>query len=227
MEKDSKFRLVLALLLPTVLVGVGIRGLHHAVAAFVLYIVGGCLVGPWWILGARPLRGHQGWTFRGVGGDRLWMHAGAWLVIGAGLVGLYLLLSPWLLDPAEVAARLESLGWPRQGQAFLLVGFVLVVPVAEEWWWRGQALPRCRRAFGDRKGIGVSVLAFSAYHVVVLGELYEPSSVMIRMIAIAGGGWIFSGMAAHTQGWRWSWSSHFAADLAIVAAFLLLVAPAI
>jgi Type II CAAX prenyl endopeptidase Rce1-like len=220
-----KLRLILSLALPTLLVVVGINLLHNAVLAFLLYAVGGCLIGPWLLVGARPLRSAHGWTFVGRGGDRMWMHGVAWLITGAGLFGLYFLLKPWLLDSVEVASRLRSLAMPERGLAVFLFGFVCTVPVAEEWWWRGQTLPRCREAFGPRLGLVLSVLGFSGYHAVVLSALYDPLSVAIRMVAIIAGGFLFAAMALRTRGWRWAWSAHFAADLAIVLAFLFLVAP--
>jgi len=217
--------LVLALLLPTALVALGIVVLQNAVIAFLLYALGGCVLGPWILLGLLPLRTSEGWSFPGRGGDRLWMHLAAWVVTGGGLLGAYFLLKPWLLNSGEVADALRALHMPERGLTVFLVGFVLTVPVAEEWWWRGQALPRCRAAFGTTAGTVLSVLGFAGYHAVVLSALYDPLSVLIRMAAITGGGFLFAAMALRTRGWRLAWSAHLAADAAIVLAFLLLIAP--
>lgn len=224
-DSTAKWKLVCTLVAPALLVVVGIDLLHRAVVAFLLYAVVGCLLSPALLLKTVPLRSTGGWSFQGRGGDRFWMHLLAWCVTGAGLLGAYYLLKPWLLVPTEVAAALRELHMPRRGLGLFLVGFVLTVPLVEEWWWRGQALPRCRRAFGDRRGLVFSVLGFASYHAVVLAALYDPLSVCIRMFAITGGGFLFAAMALRTRGWRWAWSAHLAADAAIVLAFLGLIAP--
>lgn len=213
------------MVLPTLWVALGILVLRDAVVAFLLYTLVGCLLGPWVLLQIRPLGSRGGWSFAGRGGDRPWMHLGAWLLTGGGLLGAYLVLRPWLLNPAEVAVALHALHMPDRGLGLFLLVFALSVPVAEEWWWRGQALPRCRAAFGPGWGTALGVVGFTAYHVVVLSVLYDPFSVLVRTLAILGGGFLFAAMALRTRGWRWAWSAHVAADLAIVTAFLLLIAP--
>ena len=68
-----------------------------------------------------------------------------------------------------------------------------------------------------------ATLAFAAYHGVFLARVYEPLSVVLRLGAITLGGALFGAMALRTGGWRWSWSSHLAADVAIAVAFVLLI----
>jgi membrane protease YdiL (CAAX protease family) len=211
-------RLILALVLPTALVAVGLLGLRDVRATFLLYTLGGCLAGPYLLLGARPFGRGQGLPFR----DRGWRPAVAqMLVIGVGLFAGYAVGRRWLADPAAVQARLAELGWDPSHLPVYAALFVLLIPLCEEWWWRGQALPRCVQALGPARGVVVSGLAFGAYHAIVLGTLYDVPSTLLRITTITTAGLFWSWWAWRRGNWAETFAGHLGASLAVVSAFTL------
>lgn len=206
------------------LVAVGMVGLQSVSWGFLLYVFGGCALGPWLLVGATPLRRGPGYPFRPSGrAEPGWVHLVSWLFFGAVLVLLYLVLRQWLVDADEVARTLRALRFDPESRNLYFAFFVLFVPLFEEWWWRGQALPRCRELFGPRVGFWMATVGFTSYHGVVLWQVYDPLSVALRLFGIGVGGALFGWMTLRTEGWRWAYSSHLAADVAIVVAFVLLV----
>ena len=124
-------------------------------------------------------------------------------------------------QPRAGSKALVDLGWNPEFQTLYLLMFVAFVPLFEEWWWRGQALPRCEQAFGCRAGVVIAALGFASYHLVVLWALYDPALAFLRWTGITIGGLVWTFIAHRQRSWHWTWVAHFAADAAIVVAFLL------
>jgi membrane protease YdiL (CAAX protease family) len=117
-------------------------------------------------------------------------------------------------------ARLRALGWQDDWFVWFAGCFVVAIPWVEEWWWRGQALPRCGRAFGPRAGLAVAAIAFTGYHGVVLSQLYPWGPVLIRLAAILPVAFWWCLSARRHRSWLGPWLAHGpGADLAMVLLF--------
>ena len=55
--------------------------------------------------------------------------------------------------------QLRMLHWNQDHFPWYAAFFVLLVPLMEEWWWRGQALPRCVARFGTRTGVALTAVS--------------------------------------------------------------------
>jgi hypothetical protein len=219
--------LLAALALPTVLGAVGMFGLRSIAATFFLYLVGGCVVLPWLLLGARPFVGRGGLPFAPAapapGRPRAELILGA--VFGPLFLALYLLVRPWLGEVTDYQARVTALGMDLGDPAVTLVVFALLNPLFEEWWWRGQATPRCCAALGRRGGLALATAGFGAYHVVLLAALFPLPLALVRAGFITGAGLLWSQIAMTQRSWRAVYVAHLAADLAMVVLFVMMVLP--
>lgn len=227
-ELEGNVRLLLTLIAPTLLVTLGLHVFADVRWAFLLYVLGGCAVVPWLVLGTRPLSSRGGLPLV-VPGERLWAPSAlplALLLFGPVFFALYAFLRTKITAPEPYLEVLTELGWIDAHTTVHLVLFVLMVPLFEEWWWRAQALPRCERAWGERRGLILCAGGFALYHIVVLLVLYDPWLALLRWFGIFVGGLVFTAIAQRRRSWAWSWAAHFAADLVLVTAFLLWVRPA-
>ena len=218
------WKLSLALVLPSAAVGAGLFGARDVRFAFALYLIVGCGLGPWLLLGARPLSTGIGlpWsieTFRRLG----WHRFAAWLAFGPVFFVAYARLRHYVGDPEQYLSRLGGLGWRPEHEVLYALLFVTLIPLAEEWWWRGQALPRCVRRFGRWRGILLAASSYAGYHAFTLAALYDGRSTSIRLAAILAAGVVWSVLALRRGEWGITYFAHLGADMAIVAAFFLYV----
>jgi membrane protease YdiL (CAAX protease family) len=223
----ARGRLLAALALPTVLGGLGLWGLGTLPAGFWLYLIGGCLLGPWLLLGARPLAaGPAGLTFR-LPEPARWrrLELGLVLVFGPLFAAGYLVLRPALGDYADYLARLAALGIDLEAPLAAGVVFVVLNPLVEEWWWRGQATPRCCAAFGRWGGLALVTLAFGLYHVVLLGALFTWPIAVVRAAMISAVSLLWSDLALRQGGWRSVYLAHLVVDVAMAVLFAVVVWP--
>lgn len=218
-------RLILALLAPTVLVAVALLGLEDVRAAFLAYAFGGCVAGPWLLLGAKPLRRGFGLPLVSPQAPRapaLRRGLVQAVILGGGLFAGYALGQRWLADPAALQSRLASMQWNPSHVPIYGVLFVLLIPLLEEWWWRGQALPRCIQRFGRTGGVAVAAASFAAYHVIVLSRMYDPASVVVRVLTITAAGVYWCLVAWRRRAWIETYLGHLGASVAVVLAFTLI-----
>lgn len=208
-------RLLLALLLPSALVAFAMYGLQDVRWAFLFYVLGGCILGPWLLLGRAG-----GFPFWRSTRAAKWWVIGQLLLCGPGLFFVYDLLRPYVGDPAKIVGQLQSMGWQHDQRILYALLFVACVPLAEEWWWRGRALPLCEARFGLRGGRWVNALSFALYHLFVLSKLYPASGVVLRMAFIVGGGLFWAELAGRQRSWALAYVGHFAADAGIAAIYL-------
>jgi hypothetical protein len=219
------WRLLAALALPAALGAVGMFGLRSISATFFLYLLGGCVVLPWLLLGARPLARRGGLPFAPVEPGRRRVEWILGVVFGPMFLAIYALVRPWIGEVTDYQARVTALGMNLGDPAVTLVVFGLLNPLLEEWWWRGQATPRCCAAFGRRRGIALAAAGFGVYHVVLLAALFPLPLALVRAVFIAGAGWLWSRVAVAERSWRAVYVAHLAADLAMVTLFVLIVLP--
>jgi membrane protease YdiL (CAAX protease family) len=138
--------------------------------------------------------------------------AGAWQAWVGGILALVSALLFGLVDhfawggvtlpsfslPASTTTLAANARWLEPASMLLVNG--LVVPVAEEWLWRGVVQPRFVSRMGLGAGIAVTAILFSAKHAVVDASLG-------RALAITCGGAVL-GWVAHKATWRASALSH-------------------
>lgn len=223
-SRGAGWKLLLALILPSALVAFGMFGVRDVRIAFILYVVVGCGLGPWVLLGARPIAAGRGlpWAAASTGGSSRSRFV-AWFVFGPLFFAAYALLRRHIGDAEHYLAQLRSLGWRDEHELLYAFLFVLLIPVAEEWWWRGQALPRCVDRFGRAGGVALSAASFAAYHVFTLAALYDARSTSIRIAGIFVAGIVWSLLALRRGEWAVTYFAHLGTAMAIVAAFFIYV----
>lgn len=223
----ERLRLLVAAVAPVGLVAFGFHGLHDLRWTFLLYVFGGCALVPALLFGIVPLRNRGGLPWRAPNEDlSRWTGAPLALVLfGPVFLGAYALLRTVITAPEPYLENLSVYGWNEAHTGLYLVLFLALVPLFEEWWWRGQFLPRAERAFGRAHGWWLSGLGFALYHIVVLLVLYEPALAVVRFSGIVGAGLVWAWIARVRRSWAWVFLAHFAADAVIVVAFLLWVRP--
>ncbi len=213
-------RLLAAVALPTALGAVGVQAWHSLPAAFGLYAVGGCLLAPWLLLGARPLSARGGLPFAPARGHRRRGELLLGLLFGPVFLLLYALARTHLGDVGDYLTRVAALGVDPRNPWPALAAFAVFNPWLEEWWWRGQATPRCVAAFGRRGGLTLVTTGFAAYHLVLLGPLFPLPLALLRVALIGATSLLWSRLALRFGGWRPTYVAHLAADLAMVALFV-------
>lgn len=219
-----RLRLLTALAAPS---GLGALGMFHfesIAVTFYLYLLGGCLLVPCLLLGARPLHGRGGLPFQPPPARRqARLEITLAAVFGPVFLAVYLFVRPWLGDIADYQARVAALGLDPAAPLVPFVLFVALNPLLEEWWWRGQATLRCRETFGDRRGLALATAGFGFYHVVLLAALFPWSMALVRAGFIAATGLLWSHLAMRLGSWRAVYFAHLAADLSMVVVFILVV----
>jgi membrane protease YdiL (CAAX protease family) len=149
----------------------------------------------------------------------------ALVLFGPIFLLVYSLLRQVITAPEPYLDALRELGWNDAHRYLYFALFVATVPLAEEWWWRGQALPRAERLFGTGAGRVLVALGFASYHAPVLLRLYPVGPAALRFGGIVLAGLLWTWIAARRRSWGWVWWAHLAADAVIVVAFILWVMP--
>jgi len=224
---STRSRLVLALALPSLVAGVGTFGARSLPITFALYLFGACLIFPWIVL----RRGRAAWSSAGLPltwrGPRPWPRAAVWLTVAFGPVFLavYAVVRPHLGAVADYRERVAALGFPLETPWLALAIFLVANPLIEEWWWRGQATPRCCAAFGPARGLALVTAGFGLYHLVLLAGLFSWPVALVRSLLIAAAGLIWSWLAVRQHSWRDAYLAHLAADAAMVILFVVMILP--
>lgn len=222
----DRIRLAAALAAPTALGAVGIHALGSLPATFLLYAAGGCVLAPLLLLGARFPGGRGGLGFAPPATRRrATLDAALAILFGPVFLAFYAAARPWLGPVSDYRERAAALGLDLQEPWPWLLLFAVFNPWLEEWWWRGQATPRCCAVFGRRGGLALVTLAFGAWHAVLLGALFPWPLMAVRVALIATASLLWSHLALSAGGWRPTLVAHAAADLAMVALFVLVIMP--
>jgi membrane protease YdiL (CAAX protease family) len=152
-----------------------------------------------WIVGVERGRLH---FFRRPGTTGLWIG----LASGLGMVALLsaarrsLLALPELAGvPAAIAGKLAGFGIATPGRYLVVaIFYALLHSLLEEYYWRWFLFGRLRRRLPAAAAVVLSSLAFTAHHVLVLGQLlggYGPLTWLGSLCVTAAGA-------------LWAWSYH-------------------
>lgn len=144
-------------------------------------------------------------------------------VLGIVLAGYHLWLGPsGLLDAAGTAVRERLAGFAIDTPAryaALAAFYSLGHSFLEEYYWRWFVFGRLCRLAPAGAAIGLSSLAFTAHHVIVLGHYFgwrSPACWLFSLAVAAGGAywaWLYQ-----RSGSLWGpWLGHLAIDAAIFA----------
>jgi membrane protease YdiL (CAAX protease family) len=169
-----------------------------------------------WVERARPR------LFKQPGKKGLWIG----LFSGLGLVGSLLLVWRSLLAlpdlagvPASVSAKLASFGIATPGGYLALAAFYAVLhSLLEEYYWRWFLFGRLRRRLPTAAAVVLSSLAFTAHHVLVLGQLlggYGPLT-WLGSLAITGAGALWAWSYHRSNSLYGPWLSHALADAGLM-----------
>ncbi len=218
---SERLRLIAAMVAPALIVAVAMGPIGDLRLAFIGYVFGGCLLLPFLLVGAGR---EGGLPFRSANEHPL-APLVALVVFGPLFLLAYWFLRKFITAPEPYLDALRELGWVDDRRTLYFVLFVATVPLAEEWWWRGQALPRAERLFGRVRGPALVSLGFAAYHLPVLLRLYPTGPAMIRFAGIVIAGSFWTWIAVRRRSWGWVWWAHLAADTVLVIAFALWVQP--
>jgi uncharacterized protein len=172
-----------------------------------------------WIAGVERARPH---LFRRPGTKGLWfgLFSGLGLVASLAAVWRPLLAVPLLAGvPAAVAGKLAAFGVSTSGEYLLLAVFYSVLhSLLEEYYWRWFLFGRLRRRLPLGLAMILSSLAFTAHHVLVIGQFlggYGPATWLASLtITVAGMIWAWSYHRSNSL--FGSWVSHALADAGLL-----------
>lgn len=151
-------------------------------------------------------------TLREIAGRRKMPSAWTWVAIAIGC-GWLVLLDRWLWGSVRLpefnASANTTVWFPNFGLPLTVISVLLVngiiVPVIEEWLWRGLIQPRLTSAFGFVPGLLTTAVLFSLKHVVIDASLG-------RLLTLIMLGSILGYVAARYGGWKSSAFVHAAGN---------------
>lgn len=97
-------------------------------------------------------------------------------------VGLWRLTGDLIADPDLCRIKLEELGLPTKRWSLFSAYFLIVNPVIEELYWRGNVQERARDFAISRDG--VVAIPFSIWHVVPIWAVCGPTAAVLGGLAV-------------------------------------------
>lgn len=172
-----------------------------------------------WIVGVERARPH---LFRTPGTKGLWIGLFSGLGVVAALAGFWRTLFgfPVFVDvPAAVAGKLASFGIETPSGYLALAAFYsLLHSLLEEYYWRWFLFGRLRRRLPAVAAIALSSLAFTAHHVLVIGQFlggYGPTT-WLASFTITGAGALWAWSYHRSNSLFGPWLSHALADAGLM-----------
>jgi membrane protease YdiL (CAAX protease family) len=172
-----------------------------------------------WIVGVERSRPH---LFRRPGTKGLWFGLFSGLGLVASLIAVWrpLLAVPALAGvPAAVAGKLTAFSISTPGEYFVLALFYSVLhSLLEEYYWRWFLFGRLRRRLPVGWAMVLSSLAFTAHHVLVIGQFlggYGPAT-WLASLTITAAGMIWAWSYHRSNSLFGAWISHALADAGLL-----------
>ena len=132
------------------------------------------------------------------------------LLCGSSGVFLYVLWS-YFGVVSDLPAHLEALGLTSSTWPVFITYFVLVNPLAEEYFWRGYL-------GSPTKSLHISDFLYAGFHALVLWGRVQPGSIMYSVVMLILAGWLWRQIARLDGGLLAPALGHMAADLTILLA---------
>ena len=135
------------------------------------------------------------------------------ICLGAGPV--LWLCWPMMRGAAGLGAALADLGLARESFVAFAIGYALVNPILEEWYWRGVlGSPARAPTVGDA--------AFGGYHIVVLVAFVGWPWALGAAVILMGAGWLWRQISTRYGGLAIPVATHAVADLSVIVAAALI-----
>lgn len=138
------------------------------------------------------------------------------VVISIGIVGAYLLLGEFLMDPTLIQSKMLEVGLATPGAyIFGAAYWILINSVLEEYVWRWFVVKQSEKIIGSTGAILISAFGFTLHHVVAMQLYLNWAAVLLCSIGIFVGGSVWSWCYIRYRSIWPCYLSHAIVDLAI------------
>jgi membrane protease YdiL (CAAX protease family) len=148
------------------------------------------------------------------------------IALGLGIYGFilaaYFVIGPYFDFSSVVSGLEEQLGVNASNFIFVAVYISLVNSLLEEYFFRGIAFIELKQLTSRRFAYVFSALMFALYHVAMLIGLFDWYLIVLMLVALVVGGFIFNYINEKEESILASWTVHLFANLAINTVGLLL-----
>jgi uncharacterized protein len=148
------------------------------------------------------------------------------IALGLGIYGFilaaYFVIGPYFDFSSVVSGLEEQLGVNASNFIFVAVYISLVNSLLEEYFFRGIAFIELKQLTSRRFAYVFSALMFALYHVAMLIGLFDWYLIVLMLVALIVGGFIFNYINEKEESILASWTVHLFANLAINTVGLLL-----
>lgn len=148
------------------------------------------------------------------------------LALGLGIYGFimaaYFILGPYFDFSAVVSGLEEQLGVNASNFIFVAIYISIANSLLEEYFFRGVAFIELKSLTSRRFAYGFSATMFALYHVAMLIGLFDWYLIVLMLVALVVGGFIFNYINEREESILASWTVHLFANLAINTVGLIL-----
>lgn len=131
------------------------------------------------------------------------------------IVGAYLLIGG-LFDFSQITANMEkSMGITKDNFLFVALYISFVNSFLEEFFFRGFACLKLQQYVSRKAAYAFSSISFSAYHIAMMWEAFEPPLVAFACFGLIIGGCLFNFFNEKYGNLYISWLIHMGANFAI------------
>lgn len=136
-------------------------------------------------------------------------------VVYMGIIGVYLLVSPYM-DLEEIRINLQNdLGVNRDNFLLVAVYISFINSLLEEFFFRGYLFLGLLKRTNRWKAYTLSAFLFALYHVAIIGSWFSPALFLLAMTGLFVGAIIFNFLNEKNDNILNSWIVHMMANLAI------------
>jgi uncharacterized protein len=148
------------------------------------------------------------------------------LALGLGIYGFilaaYFILGPYFDFSSVVSGLEEQLGVNASNFIFVAVYISIANSLLEEYFFRGVAFIELKSLTSRGFAYGFSAIMFALYHVAMLIGLFDWYLIVLMLVALVVGGFIFNYLNEKEGSILASWTVHLFANLAINTVGLIL-----
>lgn len=141
------------------------------------------------------------------------------MALGLGIFGFilasYFILGPYFDFSSVVSGLEEQLGVNASNFIFVAIYISFVNSLLEEYFFRGIAFIELKTLTSRKFAYGFSATMFALYHVAMLIGLFDWYLIVLMLVALVVGGFIFNFINEKDESVLASWTVHLFANLAI------------